>query len=101
LRGKKLCFSKKLLITDYIVLVLLLAVIITLSVLEIAADSVVAVAVAWIAQIAVSSGFYYWKAKHENLIKMPLQLLDGLSDAMKEKADPNQIIESVLANGRN
>lgn len=101
MRVKKLCFSKKLLIADYIILVLLLSAIIVLSALELPTDGVVAVTVAWIAQIAVSSGFYYWKAKHENLIKMPLQLLDGLSDAMKEKADPNQIIESVLANGRN
>lgn len=51
---------------------------------------------AWIAQLAVSSGFYYWKAKAENLIKMPITLLDDLSDDMKEKADPNQIIASVL-----
>ena len=51
---------------------------------------------AWIAQLAVSSGFYYWKAKSENLIKMPIELLNDLSDEMKEKADPNQIIASVL-----
>lgn len=51
---------------------------------------------AWIAQIAVSSGFYYWKTKSENLIKMPIQLLKDLPEDMKERADPNQIIEAVI-----
>lgn len=48
------------------------------------------------AQIAVSSGFYYWKAKAENLLKMPIQLLDDLPEDMRERADPNQIIASVI-----
>lgn len=99
MRGKS--FSKRLIVADYAVLAILLAASIILSVRQVAVDGLVSVTVAWIAQIAVSSGFYYWKAKHENLVKMPLQLIDGLSDEMKEKADPNAIIESVLANGRN
>lgn len=59
------------------------------------------VLVAWIAQIAISSGAYYWKAKSENLIKMPLQLLSELPEDMRERADPNQIIASVLGIGSN
>lgn len=51
---------------------------------------------AWIAQIGVSSAAYYWKAKAENLMKMPIQMLEDLPEDMKEKADPNQIIASVL-----
>lgn len=56
---------------------------------------------AWIAQLAVSSGFYYWKSKSENLIKMPILLLVDLPDDMRDKADPNQIIASVLGIGTN
>ena len=59
------------------------------------------VMVAWIAQIAISSGAYYWKAKSENLIKMPIQMLNELPEDMRERADPNQIIASVLGIGSN
>lgn len=56
---------------------------------------------AWIAQIAISSGCYYWKSKSENLVKLPILLLLDLPDDMREKADPNQIIASVLGIGTN
>ena len=56
---------------------------------------------AWIAQIAISSGCYYWKSKSENLVKLPILLLLDLPEDMREKADPNQIIASVLGIGTN
>lgn len=56
---------------------------------------------AWAAQIAVSSGFYYWKSKCEKLMRMPILLLKELPDDMRDKADPNQIIASVLGIGTN
>lgn len=94
--SKRLCFSKKLLIADYVILVLLM---VLLMVPYIDKTNLALVIVAWIAQIAVSSGCYYWKAKAENLIKMPLSLLEDLPEDMREKADPNQIIASVLGIG--
>ena len=96
LRDKKLCFSKKLLTADYVILIILIAAFIVFTILDKDTTNLAIVIGAWIAQLAVSSGFYYWKAKSENLIKMPLILLEELSDDMKEKADPNQIIASVL-----
>lgn len=98
LRAKKakLCFSKKLLIADYVVLAVLLVWLVVLSNQEKDTTNMAVVIAAWIAQIAVSSGFYYWKAKSENLVKMPIQMLKDLPEDMKEKADPNQIIASVL-----
>ena len=95
-RKQKLCFSKKLLIADYMVLAVLLAWLVVFSYLGKDTSNLAIVIVAWIAQLAVSSGFYYWKAKSENLIKMPIQMLKDLPEDMKEKADPNQIIASVL-----
>lgn len=102
MRGKpkkktnSLCFSKKLLVVDYVILGILVAAFIVFTVFDKDTTNLAIVIGAWIAQLAVSSGFYYWKAKSENLIKMPIELLDELSDEMKEKADPNQIIASVL-----
>ena len=96
MRDRKLCFSKWLLIADYLVLVGLLVWLVVLSSQEKDTTNMAVVIAAWIAQIAVSSGFYYWKAKAENLVKMPIQMLKDLPEDMKEKSDPNQIIASVL-----
>lgn len=93
---KKLCFSKKLLMADYVVLAILLVWLVILSNQEKDTSNLAVVIAAWIAQIAVSSGFYYWKAKAENLVKMPIQMLKDLPEDMRERADPNQIIESVI-----
>ena len=94
---QKLAFSKKLLIADYIVLLLL----IVLSVLPEVTIDLSMVIVAWIAQIAISSGCYYWKSKAENLIKLPIQIIKELPADMRDKADPNSIIASVLGIGTN
>ena len=93
MREKKICFSKWLLIADYAVLAGLLVWLVVLSNQEKDTTNMAVGIVAW---IALSSGFYYWKAKSENLVKMPIQMLKDLPEDMREKADPNQIIESVL-----
>lgn len=92
----KWCFSKKLLVTDYAILAVLL---LMQFIPYIDKTNLTIVTVAWVAQIAISSGCYYWKAKSENLIKLAIQLLKDLPDDMKEKADPNSIITSVLGIG--
>lgn len=97
-RSSKLCFSKKLLIADYVILVLLLA---GFFVPDFDTMNWALVVVAWIAQVAISTGAYYWKAKAENLVKLPLLLLADLPEDMRERADPNQIIASVLGIGTN
>lgn len=97
-KTSKLCFSKKLLIADYVILLLMF---IGFFVSGVDTSNLSLVIVAWIAQIAISSGAYYWKAKSENLIKLPLTLLDDLPEDMRERADPNQIIASVLGIGTN
>lgn len=94
--ASKLCFSKKLLIADYVILVLLM---LLFLVPVIDTTNLAIVIVAWVAQIAISSGCYYWKAKAENLVKMPILLLEDLPKDMRERADPNQIIASVLGIG--
>ncbi len=94
--NQKLCFSKRLLIADYVILVLLLGGFFVPS-LDTMNWSIVVTA--WIAQLAISTGAYYWKAKAENLVKLPLLLLADLPEDMREKSDPNQIIASVLGIG--
>ena len=90
------CFSKKLLAVDYVILIILIAAFIVFTIKGKDTTNLAIVLGAWIVQVGVSSGFYYWKAKSENLVKMPIQMLKDLPEDMKEKADPNQIIASVL-----
>mgnify|MGYP006959216360 FL=1 len=96
MRGGKWCFSKKLLAVDYLILLFMIIAFMTFTIRGHDTSNCAVVVGAWIAQIAVSSGFYYWKAKAENLLKMPIQLLEDLPEDMKERADPNQIIEAVI-----
>ena len=96
---KKMEFSKKLLIADYAVLVLMILVFFAFSLSGHDTSNCSIVVSAWIAQIAVSTGAYYWKAKAENLVKLPLLLLAELPEDMREKSDPNAIIEAVLGIG--
>ncbi len=100
-KPSKLCFSKKLLIADYVILVLMIVAFFVFSLTDHDTSNCAIVVGAWIAQIAISTGAYYWKAKAENLVKLPMQLLADLPEDMREKADPNQIIASVLGIGTN
>lgn len=97
----KLCFSKKLLIADYAILVLMIVVFFAFSLNGHDTSNCAIVVGAWIAQIAISTGAYYWKSKAENLVKLPLLLLADLPEDMRDKSDPNQIIASVLGIGTN
>ncbi len=95
-KKKRTCFSKKLLIADYAILLGLIIAFFVAMNGSLDTNSLAIVIGAWIAQLAISSGFYYWKAKSENLLKMPIELLEDLPKDMREKADPNQIIASVI-----
>ena len=94
----QMCFSKKLLIADYVILAFMLA---RYFVPDVDTTDWWQIVVAWIAQIAISTGAYYWKAKAENLVKLPILLLADIPEDMRERADPNQIIASVLGIGTN
>lgn len=51
----------------------------------------------WIIQLGVSSGAYYVLVKSEHKIELPIQLLNDLPDNIKEQVDLTQIITSVLS----
>jgi hypothetical protein len=87
----KMEFSKKLLIADYIVLAILV-------ILAAIFDTVdfTTVIVAWIAQIGVSSAAYYWKAKTENRIKVPIKVIESLPEEILDKIDLTQVITSIV-----
>ena len=89
-------FSKKLLILDYIVFTVLIVLAIIFQ--NCGIDTI---AIAWAGQLAISSGFYYWKAKTENRIKVPLLMIKSLDKYIKEhqpntELDINSYIQAVL-----
>jgi hypothetical protein len=88
---KKLEFSKKLLIADYLVAVALIVCTILFPEVDF-----VTLDIAWIAQLGISTGAYYWKAKTENRTKVPLNVVKSLPKDMREKVDLTQIITSII-----
>ena len=51
----------------------------------------------WIIQLGVSSGAYYVLVKSERKIELPIKLLNDLPEDVKEKVDTTQIITTVLS----
>lgn len=120
---KRKGFSKKLLIADYIIAVILMAAFFICAyingvytmetmkeLIEIGVDvSMVAVVPpfnldifgvllgTWIVQLGVSSAAYYVLIKSEHKIELPIQLLEDLPQDIKDQVDITQIITSVLS----
>jgi hypothetical protein len=120
---KKKGFSKKLLIADYVIAVILVTVFFictyingvyvmetTNKLIEIGMDtSMIDVTPpfnldmfgvllgTWIVQLGVSSGAYYVLIKSEHKMELPIQLLNDLPQDVKEQIDVTQVITSVLS----
>lgn len=86
-------FSKKLLILDYLILLVLM-----LCAIFIQSVDFTTIAVAWIAQVGISSAAYYWKAKCENRTKVPLKVIESLPEEMRNQIDLTQVITSIIQN---
>ena len=84
-------FSKKLLIMDYLILIVLF--ICAFLFPEINLDMIIT---AWIAQVGVSSAAYYWKARSENRTKIPLKVLESMPQEMRDNVDLTAIITSII-----
>jgi hypothetical protein len=84
-------FSKKLLIVDYLILV-------GLFVCAVAFPEVdfTTIIISWIAQLGISSAAYYWKAKNENRIKVPIKVIESLPEDIVDKLDLTQVIISIV-----
>jgi hypothetical protein len=50
----------------------------------------------WIAQLGISSGAYYMLIKSEHKIQLPMQMINELPDDVKEQVDMNELITTVL-----
>ena len=55
----------------------------------------------WIVQLGVSSGAYYVLVKSEHRMELPIMLLNDLPQDVKEQVDMTQIITTVLSSTDN
>jgi hypothetical protein len=51
----------------------------------------------WIVQLGVSSGAYYVLIKSEHKIELPMELINDMPEDIKQQVDMTQIITSVLS----
>lgn len=124
---KKKGFSKKLLIADYVIAVILVAVffictyvngVYTMETINKLIEMGVDVSTAiisppfnldvfgvflsvWVTQLGVSSAAYYVLVKSERKIELPIKLLNDLPEDVKDQVDVTEIITSVLSNTNN
>ena len=87
----KVEFSKKLLLMDYLILIVLFICAILFQQVDFTT-----IIVAWIAQIGISSGAYYWKAKSENRTKIPFKVIESMPQEMQEKINLTEIITTII-----
>ena len=52
---------------------------------------------AWITQLGLSSGAYYLMSRSDHKIQLPMQMLDTMPDDIKKQLDLNQVILTVLS----
>lgn len=124
---KKMGFSKKLLIADYVIAIFLVIAFFVCTyingtyVME-TTDKLIEIEMGtsiiditppfdldmfgvflstWIVQLGLSSGAYYVLIKSEHKMELPIQLLNDLPQDVKEQVDLTQIITSVLSNTDN
>lgn len=85
-------FGKKLLAIDYI---LFIALFVCMLVFRNDID-LTAVICAYIGQLTIATGAYYWKAKCENRIKVPMKVVKSLPKDIREQVDLTTIITAII-----
>lgn len=84
-------FSKKLLGLDYLIFVALIIAMVLFPHVDF-----VTIVVSWIAQLGISSAAYYWKAKNENRMKVPMNVVSSLPEDVREQVDLTQVMVAII-----
>ena len=89
---RKTEFSKKLLVLDYLVFIVL----VVLATIKPEVDFT-SIIVAWTAQLGISSAAYYWKAKAENRSKIPFKVIETLPADIRDEVNLTEIIVAIIS----
>lgn len=84
-------FGKKLLLVDYTGFFILLICMIVFRDLDFTS-----VICAYLVQLGVAQGAYYWKAKCENRIKVPIKVIQSLPKDLRDQLDLTTIITAII-----
>lgn len=87
----KVEFSKKLLIVDYLIMIVLFVCAVFFPAVDFTT-----IIVAWVAQLGISTAAYYWKAKNENRTKVPLKVIESLPAEVREQINLTEIITAII-----
>lgn len=90
-RSKKTEFSKLILIVELLVLIALI--VCAVKVPEVSFETIIC---AWIGVIGASVAVYYWKAKTENRVKVPMKVIESLPEDIRQDIDLTQVITSII-----
>lgn len=82
-------FSKFLILIDYLLMI-------GVVVLCYFNPELTPIAIGWASQLAISTGFYFWKARLENKVKLPLFLLKSLPPDIRQEMDLTEVIKSII-----
>ena len=89
-------FSKALLAVDYAIFFVLLWKFFEYCEMGIDVTNVAVVLGAWAVQLGVSQAAYYWKAKNENRIKIPIKVIESLPEDIRSELDLTQVVTSII-----
>ena len=84
-------YGKKLLAIDYVIFVMLIVCKVIFR--DIDFDNIIC---AYIGQLTIATGAYYWKAKCENRIKVPMKVIKSLPKDIREQVDLTTIITAII-----
>lgn len=83
--------SKLILVFEALVLITLLVCKVRFQ--EIDFDAII---VAWITSMGISIAAYYWKAKTENRVKVPMAVITSLPEEVRKDLDITQVITAII-----
>lgn len=84
-------FSKLLLCADYAIFLVLIY-----CTVKFPAIDFITLDVAWIAQLGVSTAAYYWKAKTENRVKIPIMVIKSLKPEIRKELNLTEVITKII-----
>ena len=84
-------FGKKLLAVDYAIFIMLIICMVIFPDMEFTS-----IICAYIGQLTIATGAYYWKAKCENRIKVPMKVIKSLPKDIREQVDLTTIITAII-----
>ena len=76
---------------DYMLMVVLIILTVVFSNIDF-----IALDIAWIAQLGISSTAYYWKSKSDNKTKIPINVIKSLPKELRDDIDITQVIVASI-----